>query len=107
MSEWRTRPRYARLPGIATVLERADEAVRLASADARAARRLASESLAAAADAETRSTAERALGLAAIELGDADAAIAHLRRAVAIADEAGLATRAAEARMSLSLGLTL
>ena len=87
MSEWRTR-RGAEA-AIATVLEHADEAVRLASADARAARRLAAESLAAAADAETRSTAERALGLAAIELGDAAAAVEHLRRAVEIAEPAG------------------
>ena len=61
-----------------TVLELADDAVRLASADARAARRLAEEALAAADDAETRSTAERALGLAAVELGDAAAAVEHL-----------------------------
>ena len=45
------------------MLEIADEAVRLASADARAARRLAADALAAADDLETRSTAERALGL--------------------------------------------
>ena len=72
------------------VLELADDAVRLASADARAARRLAGEALAAADDAETRSTAERALGLAAVELGDAAAAVEHFRRAIAIAEAAGL-----------------
>ncbi|HEX6024547.1 MAG TPA: tetratricopeptide repeat protein, partial [Solirubrobacter sp.] len=89
------------------MLELADDAVRLASADARAARRLAGEALAAASDAETRSTAERALGLAAVELGDAPAAIEHYRRAIAIAEAAGLRRRAAEARMSLALALTL
>ena len=89
------------------VLELADDAVRLASADARAARRLAEEALAAADDAETRSTAERALGLAAVELGDAAAAVEHFRRAIAIAEAAGLRRRAAEARMSLALALTL
>ena len=89
------------------VLELADDAVRLASADARAARRLAEEALAAADDAETRSTAERALGLAAVELGDAAAAVEHFRRAIAIAEAAGLTRRAAEARMSLALALTL
>ena len=89
------------------MLELADDAVRLASADARAARRLAGEALAAASDAETRSTAERALGLAAVELGDAAAAVEHYRRAIAIADDAGLTRRAAEARMSLALALTL
>ncbi len=90
-----------------TALERADEAIRLASADARAARRLAAEALAAAQDAEARSTAERALGLAAIELGDAAGAVEHLRRAVAHAESAGLVRRTGEARMSLSWGLTL
>jgi tetratricopeptide (TPR) repeat protein len=89
------------------VLEIADDAVRLASADARAARRLAGEALAAASDSETRSTAERALGLAAVELGDAPAAIGHYRHAIAIAESAGLTRRAAEARMSLALALTL
>ena len=89
------------------MLELADDAVRLASADARAARRLAEEALAAADDAETRSTAERALGLAAVELGDAAAAVEHFRRAIAIAEAAGLTRRAAEARMSLALALTL
>jgi tetratricopeptide (TPR) repeat protein len=96
---------------IATVLEhplaRAEEAVRLAQADARAARRLAASALADAGDAEARSTAERALGLAAIELGDAAGGVAHLRRAVRTAEGAGLRRRAAEARMSLSLALTL
>jgi hypothetical protein len=89
-----------------TLLQHADEAIRLATADARAAQRLAGEALAAE-DRETRSVAERALGLAAIELGDADAAVAHLRRAVALASESGLTLRAGEARMSLSWALTL
>ena len=57
------------------MLEHADEAVRLASADARAARSLARSVLSSASDVEARSAAERALGLAAIELGDADAAV--------------------------------
>src|SRR5689334_19633425 len=56
------------------LLQSAEEAVRMASADARAARRLASEAIVSA-DPETRSTAERALGLAAVELGDASAAV--------------------------------
>ena len=60
--------------------------------------------LAEAADPEVLSTAERALGLAAIELGDADAAVTHLRRAVELA--AGLPRREGEARMSLSWALT-
>ena len=88
------------------MLEHADEAVRLVSADARAARRLAVSVLAEAADAEAASTAERALGLAAIEFGDADAAVAHLRRAVSMAEAGGLVRREGEARMSLSWALT-
>ena len=90
-----------------TLLDHADEAIRLATADARAARRLAGEALAEAADPETRSVAERALGLAAIELGDADGAVAHLRRSVAFASSGGLTLRTGEARMSLSWALTL
>ncbi|MDA0174850.1 tetratricopeptide repeat protein, partial [Solirubrobacter taibaiensis] len=81
----------------------AEEAVRLASADARAAQRLAGDALVRAEDVETRSVAERALGLAAIELGDVSSAVAHLERAVDLGDE----RRAAEAQMSLALALTL
>jgi len=88
------------------VLAQADEAVRLVSADARAAERLARAALVAE-DAETRSVASRALGLAALELGDAGAAVAHLRRAVAEASAAGLKARTGEARMSLSFALLL
>lgn len=46
--------------------------------------------------------AEQALGLAARELGEVDLAVTHLRKAVALAERAGLATRAAEARASLA-----
>src|SRR4051812_8035620 len=81
---------------IASTIERAEAAVRLASADAVAARRLAGQALAAADDAETRSTAERALGLAAIELGRADSAVLHLRAAVDSADSGGLTRRSGE-----------
>jgi len=51
------------------------------------------------------STAERALGLASRELRDIVAALSHLRRAVAVADEHHLEHEATEARMSLSLTL--
>ncbi len=91
---------------VTAMLDRAEEAVRLASADARAARRLADEALGAD-EPEARSVAHRAVGLAAVELGDADAAVAALRQAVSIADAAGLAARAGEARMSLTWALTL
>jgi tetratricopeptide (TPR) repeat protein len=59
----------------------------------------------AAGDAETTSRAERALGLAAKELNDLDGAVAHLRRAAAVARRAGLPVPEAEARMSLALTL--
>jgi predicted transcriptional regulator len=83
------KPRLRDAPAIATVLDdplaRAEEAVRLAQADARTARRLAASALADAPDAETTSTAERALGPAAIEPGRLDEGVAHLRRAIAAA----------------------
>src|SRR5262249_37979017 len=85
-------------------LARAEEAVRLAQADARAARRLAAT---VGGDDEAGAVAERALGLAAVELGRLDEAVAHLRRAVALASAAAMDRRVAEARMSLSLALTL
>src|SRR4051812_16709583 len=88
------------------MLEHADEAVRLVSADARAAARLASSVLSSGVSVEAASTAERALGLAAIEFGDAAAAVSHLRRAVSLAVDGGLARREGEARMSLSWALT-
>ncbi len=78
--------------------------MRLAQADARAARRLAAT---VGGDDEAAAVAERALGLAAVELGRPGEAVAHLRRAVALAEAAGSARRAAEARMSLSLALAL
>lgn len=56
-------------------------------------------------DRAGESTAERALGLAARELHDAGAALRHLRRAVRVAQQAGLAEVAAEAQMSLALVL--
>lgn len=53
--------------------------------------------------AAAESTAERALGLAARELGRLDTAVGHLRRAVRVAEQAGLPVPAAEAQMSLAL----
>lgn len=83
-------------------------ALHLVTADPRQARELALATRRQArrsADRGTESTAERALGLAARELHDAAAALRHLRRAVRVADQAGLAQPAAEARMSLALVL--
>jgi tetratricopeptide (TPR) repeat protein len=83
-------------------------ALHLVTADPRQARTLALATRRQArrdADRDTESTAERALGLAARELRDARAALGHLRQAVRVAERAGLAQRAAEARMSLALVL--
>jgi hypothetical protein len=83
-------------------------ALHLVTADPRQARTLALAIRRQArreADPVTESTAERALGLAARELHDAGAALRHLRRAVLVADRAGLVQPAAEARMSLALVL--
>lgn len=80
----------------------------MVTADPRRARALALEvrrRARRAADPGEESTAERALGLAARELQDARAALRHLRRAVRLAVQAGLARPAAEARMSLALVL--
>ncbi|MDP9795142.1 tetratricopeptide (TPR) repeat protein [Catenuloplanes nepalensis] len=84
------------------------DALDLVTADPRRATRLALEarrSARRAADPGAESTAERALGLAARELSDAPAALRHLHRARRVAARAGLAERAAEARMSLALVL--
>src|SRR5688500_1268337 len=91
-----------------TVQAVAEEALRLVFVDPRRATgtgRLARDRAVRERDAAARSTAERALGLAAKELGDLRAAAAHLRRAVAVADVARLPVPAAEARMSLALVL--
>jgi tetratricopeptide (TPR) repeat protein len=84
----------------------AHRAILLAQTDPHLAREVAGQSRRqAGGDAETTSRAERALGLAAKELNDLDGAVAHLRRAAAIARRAGLAVLEAEARMSLALTL--
>jgi tetratricopeptide (TPR) repeat protein len=54
---------------------------------------------------ETASVAQHAVGLAARETGRLSAAGRRLRRAIAIAESAGLGARAAEARLSLVLVL--
>jgi tetratricopeptide (TPR) repeat protein len=84
------------------------EALRLATADPVRARALAGEARRAArnaGDPDGESVAERALGLVARELHDAARARRHLRRAIAVADRAGLAVRRAEAQMSLAFVL--
>src|SRR5438045_360703 len=96
----RTRPRDS-APD-ARVL--ADEARRLADAEPRRARDLARQarrSADRAGDASTASLAERVLGLAFLEMGQLDDACRQLRRAIRIAEGAGLPARAAEAHGTL------
>jgi tetratricopeptide (TPR) repeat protein len=84
------------------------EALRLATADPPRARELAGRArreARRAGDPAGESVAERALGLAARELHDARRARRHLRRAITVADRAGLAVPAAEARMTLAFVL--
>jgi tetratricopeptide (TPR) repeat protein len=88
----------------------AGEAVRLAAIDSRRALELASEArtaLQAAPDPSAAPVVERALGLVGIELGRMPDAVRHLRRAVRLADAAGLRAEAAEARLDLSVALML
>ncbi|MGI8684383.1 MAG: CHAT domain-containing protein [Acidimicrobiales bacterium] len=79
--------------------------VELATSDPRKARELAAElrdRARRAGDSSAVSMAEQALGLAARELNEIGAALSHLRKAVSVAERAGMATRAAEARVSLA-----
>src|SRR5215210_9460142 len=74
-----------------TAMDAAQEAIRLVLADPRRAMELAVGAAAearAARDAAALSVAERALGLIARERQDLDGAIAHLRRAIRVADRA-------------------
>lgn len=82
--------------------ELADVLVNLAHSDPERATTVALEVLSTDADPGARSVAERALGLAARERHDLPRSIAHLRSAVRLADDAGLATLAAETRVSLA-----
>ena len=59
------------------------------------------------ADLEAMTVAERALGLAARELGDVTAAETYLRRSVVTAMQGGLGQREGEARMTLASVLAL
>jgi tetratricopeptide (TPR) repeat protein len=98
----------AERPPPTTAVADAERAIELAPSSPRRARVLAESILHHAGNgayAEARAVAERALGLAALELRDGAAAVDHLRRAVAIAADARLKVRAAEARMSLGRAL--
>jgi hypothetical protein len=89
-----------------TELELAEGAMRLVPTDPRRARAEALRVRARARKAGDRaaeSVAERVLGLAGRESNRMRSAAGHLRRAVVVADEAGLAVLAAQGRMSLAL----
>ena len=93
---------------ISTPAERALEALRLAEADPRRAAVLATEAAQAAHSADdvaAAAIAARARGLAAFHLEDIDAAVRHLRRAVALGLRAGSPQLAGEARMTLAFAL--
>ncbi|BEL04697.1 CHAT domain-containing protein [Actinoplanes sichuanensis] len=88
------------------LLEIAAEAMRLVHIDPRVAKGQALRLRATArraGDAGAESAAERVLGLAARESNRMRSAALHLRRAVAVADQAGLPVPAARARMTLAL----
>lgn len=85
-----------------SALAAAEHALTLASVCPEEARSESLRVLTAPCDAETRTVASRALGLAQRELGNLDAALHHLQRAVRGAGAAGLARRAGQARMTLS-----
>ncbi|HKA68833.1 MAG TPA: CHAT domain-containing protein [Actinomycetes bacterium] len=82
-------------------LAQAEQARALVNATPELARDRAAELLSTLTEPEARSVAERAYALAVKELGQTGPATVHLRRAVRIAERAGLAARAAEARASL------
>ncbi|MFC4068333.1 CHAT domain-containing protein [Actinoplanes subglobosus] len=93
-------------PGDPALLAVAAEAMRLVHIDPRVAKGQALRLRATArraGDAGAESAAERVLGLAARESNRMRSAALHLRRAVAVADQAGLPVAAARARMTLAL----
>jgi tetratricopeptide (TPR) repeat protein len=88
----------------------AAQALQLAALDPAAARTLSMSLLESARRHgawDTVSSAERALGVAAMSLSEIDVAISHLRAAVAAGQRAGSRRGAAEARMSLAYALVL
>ena len=88
----------------------AEEALRLAALDPAAARRLGADVVERARAArawDAVSAAERALGVAAMNLGELEVSVDHLRRAVTAGRRAGSARRLGEARMSLASALVL
>src|SRR5690348_5277748 len=90
--------------------ERVSELLRLAEADPRATIALATAATRQAhaeRDLLAESVAERAIGIAAMHLADLDASVRHLRSAIRLADRAGSAEQAAEARIRLAFVLSI
>ncbi|WP_433796986.1 hypothetical protein [Actinoplanes sp. CA-252034] len=88
----------------------AAEALRLAAVEPARARQLAhaaDRAARATGDRVGRSVAQRALGVAALQLRDLDEAVARLRASVDLARQAGATTLAGEARTSLASALAL
>jgi tetratricopeptide (TPR) repeat protein len=88
----------------------AAEALRLAAVEPARARRLAhaaDQAARAAGDRIARSVAQRALGVAAMQLRDLDEAVTRLRESVTVARRAGATDLAGEARTSLASALAL
>ncbi len=88
-----------------TLADKAREALRLAEADPGQSAALAATVAAqakAAHDLPAAAVAERALGLAALHIDNAAAAMRHLRAAITLARRAGSPRLAAEARMTLA-----
>ncbi len=90
--------------------ERVSEFLRLAEADPRETIALAApatQQAHASRDFVAESVAERAIGIAAMHLADLDASVRHLRSAIRLADRAGAADQAAEARIRLAFVLSI
>ena len=100
-------------PGVAdrsALASTAEEALRLAARDPAASRLLGAgvvDRARAVRAWDTVSAAERALGVAAMNLGELEASVDHLRRAVTAARRADSGRRLGEARMSLASALVL
>ena len=90
--------------------EQVAEFLRLAEADPRRTIVLATpvtQQAHARRDYAAESVAERAIGIAAMHLADLDASVYHLRSAIRLADRAGSADQAAEARIRLAFVLSI
>ena len=88
----------------------AGEILRLAEADPRRTVGLATTVVRQAhaeCDFGAESVAERAIGIAATHLEDIDGAVRHLRSAISLANRAGSAEQAAEARLRLAFALSI